>query len=95
MSRCRGTGVPPGARHPVTTVGERLADVFVAMGYEIAEGPEVEAEWYNFDALNFPPDHPAREMQDTLFVAGPDGRRTTGPGWCCARTPRRCRSGPC
>ena len=53
---------------------ERLADVFVAMGYEVAEGPEVEAEWYNFDALNLPPDHPAREMQDTLFVAAP-GRR--------------------
>ena len=62
---------PPGARHPVTTVAERLADVFVAMGYEIAEGPEVEDEWYNFDALNFPPDHPARETQDTFFVAGP------------------------
>ena len=43
------------------------------MGYEVAEGPEVEAEWYNFDALNIPPDHPAREMQDTLFVAGVDG----------------------
>ena len=65
--------LPAGARHPVTTVSERLADVFVGMGYEIAEGPEVEAEWYNFDALNFPPDHPAREMQDTIFVAGPDG----------------------
>src|SRR6266516_7789165 len=65
--------VGQGARHPVTTLSERLADVFVAMGYEIAEGPEVEAEWYNFDALNFPPDHPAREMQDTIFVAGPDG----------------------
>ncbi|MBO0810072.1 MAG: phenylalanine--tRNA ligase subunit alpha [Actinobacteria bacterium] len=64
--------VPPGARHPVTTTSERLADVFVAMGYEVAEGPEVEAEWYNFDALNFLPDHPARDMQDTLFVAGPD-----------------------
>jgi phenylalanyl-tRNA synthetase alpha chain len=65
--------VPPGARHPVTTVAERLADVFVAMGYEIAEGPEVEAEWNNFDALNFPPDHPAREQYDTMFVAAPDG----------------------
>ena len=43
------------------------------MGYEVAEGPEVEAEWYNFDALNFLPDHPAREMQDTLFIAPPDG----------------------
>ncbi len=69
---------PAGARHPVTTVGDRLADVFVAMGYEIAEGPEVEAEWYNFDALNFPPDHPAREMQDTLFMAGPDGTDRSG-----------------
>ncbi len=61
-----------GARHPITTVGERLVDVFVSMGYEVAEGPEIEAEWYNFDALNFPPDHPAREAQDTIFVAGPD-----------------------
>ncbi len=70
--------VPRGARHPVTTVAERLSDVFVAMGYEVAEGPEVEAEWYNFDALNFPPDHPAREMQDTFFVAG--GAGPSGPG---------------
>ena len=72
---------PAGARHPVTTVGDRLADVFVAMGYEIAEGPQVEDEWYNFDALNFPPDHPARETQDTFFVAGPDARAaSTGSG---------------
>jgi phenylalanyl-tRNA synthetase alpha chain len=69
---------PRGARHPDTLVAERLSDVFVAMGYEVAEGPEVEAEWYNFDALNFPPDHPAREMQDTLFVAGPDGGQGSG-----------------
>ena len=60
---------PHGGRHPVTMTADRLADVFVAMGYEVADGPEVEAEWYNFDALNIPPDHPAREMQDTLFVA--------------------------
>ena len=64
---------PQGARHPVTMLADKLADVFVAMGYEVAEGPEVEAEWYNFDALNIPPDHPAREMQDTLFVAPPPG----------------------
>ena len=57
-----------GARHPVTMEADKLADVFVAMGYQVAEGPEVEAEWYNFDALNIPPDHPAREMQDTLFT---------------------------
>ena len=49
------------------------------MGYEVAEGPEVEAEWYNFDALNFPPDHPARDMQDTIFIAGP-GRRAAVRG---------------
>jgi phenylalanyl-tRNA synthetase alpha chain len=65
--------LPAGARHPVTTVAERLSDVFVAMGYEVAEGPEVEDEWYNFDALNFPPDHPAREQYDTMFVAGLQG----------------------
>ncbi|HXL20267.1 MAG TPA: phenylalanine--tRNA ligase subunit alpha, partial [Streptosporangiaceae bacterium] len=62
---------PAGARHPVATLSDRLADVFIGMGYEIAEGPEVEAEWYNFDALNFPPDHPAREMQDTFFIGDP------------------------
>lgn len=72
--------VPAGARHPLTTIMERVADVFVAMGYEIAEGPEVEAEWFNFDALNFVPDHPARQMQDTFFVQGttPDGKATEG-----------------
>src|SRR3984957_8317966 len=64
---------PQGARHPVSMIADKLSDVFVAMGYEVAEGPEVEAEWYNFDALNIPPDHPAREMQDTLFVAPPAG----------------------
>jgi phenylalanyl-tRNA synthetase alpha chain len=67
-----GGRTPVGARHPVTMVSDRLSDVFVAMGYEVAEGPEVEAEWYNFDALNIPPDHPAREMQDTLFVGSAD-----------------------
>ena len=61
-----------GARHPLTTLMERLSDVFVAMGYEIAEGPELELEWANFDALNFPKDHPARMMQDTFFVESPD-----------------------
>jgi phenylalanyl-tRNA synthetase alpha subunit len=50
-----------------------MEDVFVAMGWEVAEGPELEAEWLNFDALNFIPDHPARTMQDTLFVEPADG----------------------
>jgi phenylalanyl-tRNA synthetase alpha chain len=67
-----------GARHPVTMQVDQLSDVFVAMGYEVAEGPEVEAEWYNFDALNIPPDHPAREMQDTLFIEGPDNSKKSG-----------------
>ncbi|WP_446039389.1 phenylalanine--tRNA ligase subunit alpha [Streptomyces sp. SID1121] len=70
--------VPPGARHPLTTLMERVADVFVAMGYEIAEGPEVEAEWFNFDALNFLPDHPARQTQDTFFVRAPGQAADTG-----------------
>ncbi|MEJ2578244.1 MAG: phenylalanine--tRNA ligase subunit alpha [Kineosporiaceae bacterium] len=64
--------VPAGARHPLETISERIADVFVSMGWEIAEGPEVEAEWFNFDALNFDPDHPARQMQDTFFVDPPE-----------------------
>ena len=63
---------PRGARHPIETMGERIADVFVAMGWEVAEGPEVEAEWFNFDALNFDVDHPARQMQDTFFVDPPE-----------------------
>jgi phenylalanyl-tRNA synthetase alpha chain len=64
--------VPTGARHPITALCERIADVFLAMGYEVAEGPELEAEWFNFDALNFPRDHPARTMQDS-FYAAPEG----------------------
>ena len=57
-----------GGRHPLTTVSERVADVFVAMGWEVAEGPEVEHAWFNFDALNVPGHHPAREEQDTLWL---------------------------
>jgi phenylalanyl-tRNA synthetase alpha chain len=63
---------PIGGRHPLTTLMERMADVFISMGYDIAEGPEAEAEWANFDALNVPPDHPARTMQDTFYVESPD-----------------------
>ena len=61
-----------GARHPITTLSEKLADVFVAMGWEVAEGPWVEAEWLNFDALNMGPDHPARTMQDTFWLEPAD-----------------------
>ncbi|MPV39101.1 phenylalanine--tRNA ligase subunit alpha [Georgenia subflava] len=64
---------PRGARHPLETLMEDVSDFFVAMGWEIAEGPEVEHEWFNFDALNFGPDHPARQMQDTFYVEPPAG----------------------
>ena len=57
-----------GARHPLTLLQEQISDLFVGMGWEIAEGPELEHEWFNFDSLNFDPDHPARQMQDTFFI---------------------------
>lgn len=60
-----------GARHPLEALQEHMCDTFVAMGWEVADGPEMEAEWFNFDALNFDPDHPAREMQDTFFIDPP------------------------
>ncbi|MDN5745886.1 MAG: phenylalanine--tRNA ligase subunit alpha [Nocardioidaceae bacterium] len=59
---------PAGARHPLTTGAELISDIFVAMGWEVAEGPVIEAEWLNFDALNLGPDHPARTMQDTFWT---------------------------
>ncbi|MEO9139323.1 MAG: phenylalanine--tRNA ligase subunit alpha [Jatrophihabitans sp.] len=61
-----------GARHPLTTIQERIGDVFVAMGWEVAEGPEAEASWFNFDALNTPPEHPSRDLTDTFYVGSPD-----------------------
>ena len=68
------TRQPTGARHPITILADHIADTFVAMGWELADGPEVEAEQFNFDALNFPPDHPARSEQDTFYIA-PEGSR--------------------
>jgi phenylalanyl-tRNA synthetase alpha chain len=68
------TRQPTGARHPITILAEHIADTFIAMGWELAEGPEVETEQFNFDALNFPADHPARSEQDTFYIA-PDGSR--------------------
>jgi phenylalanyl-tRNA synthetase alpha chain len=64
--------LPRGSRHPLTTGSELIADVFVSMGWEVAEGPVVEAEWLNFDALNLGPDHPARTMQDTFWAEPAD-----------------------
>jgi phenylalanyl-tRNA synthetase alpha chain len=68
------TRQPTGARHPITILAEHVADTFIAMGWELVEGPEVETEQFNFDALNFPPDHPARSEQDTFYIA-PEGSR--------------------
>ncbi|MDR1833546.1 MAG: phenylalanine--tRNA ligase subunit alpha [Propionibacteriaceae bacterium] len=59
---------PAGAPHPITALMDLVSDAFVAMGWEIAEGPEAEGEWLNFDALNIGPDHPARATSDTLFI---------------------------
>ncbi|OKL49201.1 phenylalanine--tRNA ligase subunit alpha [Boudabousia marimammalium] len=58
----------PGGRHPLELVMDEIADFFSSMGWQIGEGPEIEHEWFNFDALNLDPDHPARQMQDTLYV---------------------------
>lgn len=60
-----------GTRHPLAQLQDEISDVFVAMGWEIADGPELEHEWFNFDALGFDPDHPARAMQDTFFIDPP------------------------
>lgn len=59
---------PLGARHPLMIIEEEIEDFFVSMGWDIASGPQIEHEWFNFDALNFDIDHPARQMQDTLYV---------------------------
>lgn len=61
---------PVGARHPLELLINQIEDFFLAMGWQIAQGPEVEHEWFNFDALNFDADHPARQMQDTFYIDG-------------------------
>ncbi|HXP83447.1 MAG TPA: phenylalanine--tRNA ligase subunit alpha [Bryobacteraceae bacterium] len=65
-------GARPGSLHPVTQVQQEIEDLFVSLGFAVMDGPEVETEHYNFDALNIPPDHPARDMQDTFWLK--DGR---------------------
>ncbi len=70
-----------GRRHPLTIVRERVEDIFQVMGYQVIDGPELEDDWHNFEALNMPLEHPARDMQDTLYLAQPvrvpDGRART------------------
>jgi phenylalanyl-tRNA synthetase alpha chain len=66
-----GVYIPQGRIHPLNQVMDRALDIFVGLGYTVAEGPEMETDYYNFEALNTPPDHPARDMQDTFYL--PDG----------------------
>lgn len=67
-----------GGVHPVTRTMERIADIFARMGYARADGPEIEDDWHNFEALNFPPHHPARAMHDTFYMAGKRGAGVPG-----------------
>lgn len=59
---------PQGRIHPINSIIDRIVDIFVGLGYTVADGPEIETDYYNFEALNFLPDHPARDMQDTLYL---------------------------
>ena len=92
-SRCPGARRCVGHRHPLTLLRERVESIFLRMGFLIVEGPELEDDYHNFEALNMPAEHPARDMQDTLYLAAPvpvpGGRRRRR---CCARTPPACRS---
>ena len=62
--------MPTGSLHPISVVMNRIVEIFQRIGFGVVEGPEVESDWYNFTAMNTPPDHPARDMQDTFYVAG-------------------------
>jgi len=64
------TGISQGHRRPLITTTENIIDLFLGLGYQVAEGPEIEKDYYNFEALNIPPDHPARDMQDTFYLGG-------------------------
>ena len=66
-----GREIPLGHPHPLTIVRQQIETIFSRMGYEILEGPEAEDDYHNFEALNMPPEHPARDMQDTLYLARP------------------------
>jgi len=64
-----GRSSTPGSLHPLTQITHRICDIFIRMGFEVVEGPEVESDYYNFEALNIPKNHPARDMQDTFYVS--------------------------
>src|SRR4051812_1445104 len=65
---------PIGAQHPIARTMQEIVTIFQRMGYSVAEGPEVETDYYNFESLNFPPNHPARDTQDTIFIAGQENK---------------------
>ncbi len=72
LANANSSSLMVGARHPLTTIAEHISDVFIAMGYEVAEGPEAESEWFNFDSLNISEDHPSRSSSDTFYVESMD-----------------------
>ncbi|MEI7703583.1 MAG: phenylalanine--tRNA ligase subunit alpha [Deltaproteobacteria bacterium] len=78
--------LPRGHRHPVTRTTEEIVGIFSRLGYEVASGPEIELDWYNFEALNIPADHPARDMQDTFYVDPASVGREAGAGAVLLRT---------
>ncbi len=80
-----GRPIPLGHRHPLTVIREEIEQIFTSLGFEILEGPEVEDDYHNFEALNMPPEHPARDMQDTLYLEGPL-RTRSGPAGTLLRT---------
>ena len=71
-----GKALPAGAEHPVHLVRRRIEEIFLRMGYDVESGPEIEDDWHNFEALNMPPDHPARDDQDTFYLPGGNVLRT-------------------
>jgi phenylalanyl-tRNA synthetase alpha chain len=78
--------LPRGHRHPITRATEDISAIFARLGYEVASGPEIELDWFNFEALNLPPDHPARDMQDTFYVEESTLRAGVKPGSVLLRT---------
>ena len=89
ICRCPAPETPQGTVHPVSQVMDELAEIFADLGFAVAEGPEIEDQWYNFTALNMPENHPARAMQDTFYLEPREARMSRA---CCAPTPRRSRS---
>ncbi|MAW60498.1 MAG: phenylalanine--tRNA ligase subunit alpha [Planctomycetes bacterium] len=75
-----GPGLPGGGQHPISAITRELEDLFLSMGFRIADGPEVELEANNFDALNIPSDHPARESHDTIWITPEEARKGDGSG---------------